>query len=618
VKRLGLALAAVAIVALAAFASPVAGAGITGVHDLLSVMHRDTVPHTPVLGDIIYVNSTPAYEALAGNATATKMVLTQTGTGAASAPPVWEVVAATDCPTCVTTDGGTFTFASTLGFAFPTGPANSTGYAFNVTSGAPGATGSNSGRDGGQITLTTAKGAVGGIAGVPKGGGAGGLISSTTGTGGTGSAATGAHAGGTGGLGGTETLKTGDGGIGGAGGASYVSGNGGNAGHLVVDLGLGGAAGADGGAGVGVDGAGGTVDILRGSIDFYIGPTISASIGNNQAWFGNELYLNGPGPALNAEARTNLGNGTLMFGVASDLTGADATLHPVIAVRNNPTAAEGVLFLGQDGRVATVNDWRVGLFNDKLLFAPTGGAKNTSVFDTGIQRTGVGVLNVVGTSLTVNGTATVLTSRSVNTSSPLAGGGALSADLTLTCATCGVTGTGLGQFASTTSAQLATLISDETGTDKLVYNTSPVFTTGVAVGTTHRLSTTRPVIFNASTAFTNYGTSNSVIIDATNVTTNGWNTLILNNNFTITTSGTSNVSAALLYPPTISAGAGTPAHSSTLQVTGAPSVGTAKDAVWVGSGTVTVTDLKSTTGARYVCVDTNGTLTSQVAACVGT
>jgi len=48
---------------------------------------------------------------------------------------------------------------------------------------------------------------------------------------------------------------------------------------------------------------------------------------------------------------------------------------------------------------------------------------------------------------------------------------------TLQAGTMAVTGTGLNQFAATTSAQLAGVISDETGTGALVFGTSPTFTT---------------------------------------------------------------------------------------------------------------------------------------------
>lgn len=50
------------------------------------------------LGDLLYENSTPAPARLAGNTTATKNFLTQTGTGSVSAAPAWGTIAAGDVP----------------------------------------------------------------------------------------------------------------------------------------------------------------------------------------------------------------------------------------------------------------------------------------------------------------------------------------------------------------------------------------------------------------------------------------------------------------------------------------------------------------------------------------
>src|SRR3990167_2960910 len=50
------------------------------------------------LGDIIYEDAVPAPNRLAGNTTATKKFLTQTGTGLISAVPVWDTIAAGDIP----------------------------------------------------------------------------------------------------------------------------------------------------------------------------------------------------------------------------------------------------------------------------------------------------------------------------------------------------------------------------------------------------------------------------------------------------------------------------------------------------------------------------------------
>jgi hypothetical protein len=50
------------------------------------------------LGDIIFENATPVPDRLAGNITATRMFLRQTGTGAISAAPAWDTLQASDIP----------------------------------------------------------------------------------------------------------------------------------------------------------------------------------------------------------------------------------------------------------------------------------------------------------------------------------------------------------------------------------------------------------------------------------------------------------------------------------------------------------------------------------------
>lgn len=60
------------------------------------------------LGDILYENATPAAARLVGNTTTVKQYLSQTGTGAISAPPIWAQVAFADISGLViTTQGGT-------------------------------------------------------------------------------------------------------------------------------------------------------------------------------------------------------------------------------------------------------------------------------------------------------------------------------------------------------------------------------------------------------------------------------------------------------------------------------------------------------------------------------
>lgn len=78
----------------------------------------------------------------------------------------------------------------------------------------------------------------------------------------------------------------------------------------------------------------------------------------------------------------------------------------------------------------------------------------------------------------------------INTTSPITGG-PITTTGTIECSTCGVTGSPLSQFAATTSAQLAGVISNETGSGLLVFATSPTLTTptiGAATGTSLTLT----------------------------------------------------------------------------------------------------------------------------------
>lgn len=61
---------------------------------------------------------------------------------------------------------------------------------------------------------------------------------------------------------------------------------------------------------------------------------------------------------------------------------------------------------------------------------------------------------------------------SVATTSPITGG-TITTTGAIACATCGVTGSPLSQFAATTSAQLAGVLSNETGTGAAVFNDTP-------------------------------------------------------------------------------------------------------------------------------------------------
>lgn len=98
----------------------------------------------------------------------------------------------------------------------------------------------------------------------------------------------------------------------------------------------------------------------------------------------------------------------------------------------------------------------------------------------GFTNPSVGQVKLV-LSGTLANTGLANSSVTVNTTSPLAGGGALAlgGTLTLTCTICATSANNLGFFASTTSAQFAGVITDETGTGHVVFDTSPTFITQI-------------------------------------------------------------------------------------------------------------------------------------------
>ena len=139
------------------------------------------------------------------------------------------------------------------------------------------------------------------------------------------------------------------------------------------------------------------------------------------------------------------------------------------------------------------------------------------------------------------------------------------------------TANSLSQFASTTSAQLATLISDETGSGALVFATTPTLVTpvlGLATGTSVMLSANiGAAAGNVSGNFTagNYQTAGNV---------NSQNELVTGS----LTAGTLQTSGNV--------------NASSLRVTTASSLGTVQSGTWNGSSiSTTYTDAKVTTVA---------------------
>ena len=65
-------------------------------HNLLSATHGDTVTSSPVLGGIIYANSTPAWAQLSGDTTNTRKFLRTLSVAGVAQAPAWDTVTKTD------------------------------------------------------------------------------------------------------------------------------------------------------------------------------------------------------------------------------------------------------------------------------------------------------------------------------------------------------------------------------------------------------------------------------------------------------------------------------------------------------------------------------------------
>mgnify|MGYP003664061144 FL=1 len=131
------------------------------------------------------------------------------------------------------------------------------------------------------------------------------------------------------------------------------------------------------------------------------------------------------------------------------------------------------------------------------------GVVNSSLQQVGTIGTGIWQGTIVnptygGTGIN-NGSKTITLGGNLTTSGAFNTTLTVTGDTTLTLPTSGtlpVTGSPLSQFASTTSAQLAGVISDETGSGALVFATNPSFSTGInaATSTIGLLDTTATII----------------------------------------------------------------------------------------------------------------------------
>jgi hypothetical protein len=194
----------------------------------------------------------------------------------------------------------------------------------------------------------------------------------------------------------------------------------------------------------------GTLSVLGGA--FTITPTSSTAVATlnltnvlSASIFGLTLNLDSGGFSVDA-------NGNGMFTGALSAVNSAFVVNPSgdVSTTGTLSAAGGTFTVAMGGHVTA------GRYNNVTITAPA----SPATFTLASAKT-----FTVSNTLTFTGTD----ASSVN----FGAGGTVS-----------YTGAGLNQFAETTSAQLAGIISDETGSGLLVFGTSPQFTTSVTTDST--------------------------------------------------------------------------------------------------------------------------------------
>ena len=161
-----------------------------------------------------------------------------------------------------------------------------------------------------------------------------------------------------------------------------------------------------------------------------------------------------------------------LFRIWNDLSATNT----VFSVSNTGTVDISGVFLGSSGANTAPTysfdaDTNTGMYR---LAADTIGFSTNGTIAAAITSTGnLRLYNTEGTFYT-----TIANQPTSNNTLTLPNSG----NVTLQAGTMAVTGSGLNQFASTTSAQLAGVISDETGSGALVFGTAPTITSPVVTG----------------------------------------------------------------------------------------------------------------------------------------
>lgn len=241
--------------------------------------------------------------------------------------------------------------------------------------------------------------------------------------------------------------------------------------------------------------------------------------------------------------RNGVTAGTLVKGATLQSTVATGTAPITVASTTKVANLNADLLDGLDSTAFAVASGGLG------QFASTTSAQLAGVLsdETGYSAGAVAVFSISPTLTTPNigaATATSVNGLTITSSTgtlTITNGKTLSVSNTLTFTgtdgssvafgtggTVAYAGGTLAQFAATTSAQLAGVISDETGSDKLVFNTSPAFVTSVTTA-----STTFAVFNTGATTVNAFGAATTISMGAGTGTTTINNDLVVGGSLTV-------------------------------------------------------------------------------------
>ena len=264
---------------------------------------------------------------------------------------------------------------------------------------------------------------------------------------------------------------------------------------------------------------------------------------------------------LSANIGAAAGNVSGNFTVGSLQTTGNVTADRVLTVNNGNSEN---LRIGDDiwlGDYNIANSLKLkGINNPAAAFISFGNSDGATLGRTGLgaltYTAGFAAANIVVTNNVNSGSGLITGSLSVGNISLLSNGiltfadgttqsTAVSGAITSVNGRTGIvtglaeTANSLSQFASTTSAQLATLISDETGTGSLVFARSPTLLTAMATA----------IGSNTTPAFRVYDTFNRTINFLPNVSAGSYNSIVTTNDSLIYFTGTGINTGNLVIAP---------------------------------------------------------------------